>query len=263
MATLFFNLLIGSLFLIAILSSLILIIKRNKIEKLIAKVKMDTSNSIDRNKNLINANILCDQNWKITKLSIFCWIMLVIILISCSIPSIFSYLLKINWKNMTQSLLFNFITFIAGIAGSSVIVAIINAHQNKKIELQKQYNWRKQLYEIEQKNIDSYTINDLFLMNCFINPYSHKSAASHFVNELLYNIYMDRPEIVDICRLQLDNMLKHGFMYIEASSYHSLLTLSEENINSKNINERLSRREALDIKLCCHVLAKAKWEDKL
>lgn len=100
-------------------------------------------------------------------------------------------------------------------------------------------------------------------MNCFINPYSHKSAVSHFINELLYNIYMDRPEIVDICRLQLDNMLKHGFMYINFSSYHSLLTLSEENINSKNINEPLSRREALDIKLCCHVLAKASWEHKL
>lgn len=234
------------------------------------------SDSYKKNKALINANIYYNMYRDMIMISVLSFVIFIIISLFLinRIPYIFYYIRNIKWEDMITSELFKIIIGSSGILGmTSIISSIYNIYsikQNKKVGIKQQSNWRKQLIEIEQKNIDEYVMNDLFIINSFINPYSFRSSASHFINELIYNIYMqyyeniyDHSEIISVCRNQLNSMLKNGFPRIKFGSYHSLLLLSNEQLTNIDFDKRLTRKEALDIRLCCHVLMKAEWEQKL
>lgn len=157
-------------------------------------------------------------------------------------------------------------SIIAGVLSIPPIISLKTYLHNKKMGKKQLYNWRQKIYEFEQKDIDAYTINDLYIINSFINPYTKKNLIGYLTNELIYNIYFNRPKIVCECRKQLIKILKNEFYdksySLKYPSYHSLLELSKEDLEYRNFSDRLTLEEALDIKLCCHVLAKLDWEDK-
>lgn len=113
---------------------------------------------------------------------------------------------------------------------------------------------------MEQKPLTSYTLNDLFTINSFINPYTSTGSASFIVNEMIYNLYLGREKVVELCRYEMLDILNTNFFKIHLPSYHSLLSLKEEDLKP---NRLLTREEAINAKLCCHLLLKAEWENKI
>lgn len=134
-------------------------------------------------------------------------------------------------------------------------------YTDKVENMKSQSKWREKIYEMEQKPIHEYRLNDLFILNSFINPYTSKGSASYIVNEMIYNLYFGRKEVVEVCRAEMVDILNTGFYKINMSSYHSLLTL--KNSQYQLVNRPLTREEASDVKLCCHILLKAEWEEKI
>lgn len=163
------------------------------------------------------------------------------------------------WEELLH-LIKKYSSIIIGGGWITSIVSVVTMYRNRISEMKKQSNWRGKVYEMERKEITSYSLNDLFIINSFINPYSSTSSTSHFVNEMIYNLYLGRKEIVDLCRAKLIEMLEKGIHNIGLPSYHSLLSLKEEDLKPNRI---LTREEALDVKLCCHVLLKAEWQGKI
>lgn len=263
-----------------------------KVELLLKKVLLkkndeeDNLSSEEKNINSIQYNILCiERDREYNDSFIYIIAFGIFLCISCillyfypsnsieNLKAIFNwfkdilngFVEKIN--HLAELKLTPFITsFIAGVGSIPPMISLKTYLHNKKMGKKQLYNWRQKIYEIEQKDIGTYTLNDLYVINSCINPYTKKNLIGYLTNELIYNIYFERPKVVCECRKQLIKILKNGFYdksySLNSPSYHSLLELSKEDLENRKFSEHLTLEEALDIKLCCHVLAKLDWEDK-
>lgn len=251
-----------------------ILIKKYKLKRCIKSIDKDMMNKnnsiqelrkldIEKNKCFIVYNHLCKYNNKVPDMILKMIILLAILLMIGLLLFIFSYNIMmqlkfndhISWSEILSSMwsfMKDKITTLASFI--SVIISIIAIRNNRILNMKEQSNWRGKIYEIEQKSLNSYTLNDLFIINSFINPYFSSSSASYFVNEMIYNLYLERVEIIDLCRTEMMNILNTGFFDVDKKSYHSLFSLEEEELRPNRI---LSKKEALDVKLCCHILLKA------
>lgn len=75
---------------------------------------------------------------------------------------------------------------VSGISGGALIMEGLKNFLTKEDSLKTAGDWRKNLYKLEQKPY--YTIDDLYELNSYINPYSEGNKVSIIVNEVIVNI---------------------------------------------------------------------------
>lgn len=170
------------------------------------------------------------------------------------IMKIITELLK-NWgygkKNIITgaSLIVSVITLLLG----NIVKLKISNDSNKKdrtIELHKEINWRKELHDLEIKDI--YNIRDLIKVNSFFNP-------KHDIRDTDIDVDLNN-EIVNILTKYVGvNPVLYNKSENNKKENEPLLTLFDFNLTKDDLDQELSESETQIIREYIHQLLKNDW----